>query len=454
MKNKIEIWKAENLKFMFLRKDKEFRFIYIDPPFNTRRKQKIDRAEQFQFETSGNYWPKKVVGYHDSYGDGILGYLEYMKPRLEHCHRLLDDKGVLCVHLDYNAVHYVKCLLDEIFGYGDKDKGHRNHFLNEIVWRKKAKNGGKKFAPSHQIILIYRKTKDYIWNPPPKEKSYGKKGGGQGGKVKYFDEFCCKDKCHKKPLRHYSEVNARDIFEHSEVSTTNKLYPTEKPAPLIKTLMEAFTNKGDKVADFFCGCGSTIEASYDLGRSFVGCDAQEDAMIAIKKKLSRLGIKNNNNVIFENFEKIPKNLYKLSDRQFQTECIIKAEGTPNPYTSNDGGIDGIRVKDGALMQVKKSNGSIKHIRELLGVMVAKRKKIGVLIAKQFPKSVQTFSNSITKDGYVIELQEVDYVLKMSKSKSSVKKSQSKKVSKSKLEQLDRKQRKIAGKHSHKKKNYN
>ncbi len=408
MADKIEVWKAENLKFMSLRKDKEFRLIYIDPPFNTRRKQTINKpsASKFDIKTDGKNWAKKVVGYHDSYGTGIQGYLEYIKPRLNHCHRLLDDKGILCVHLDHNAVHYVKCILDEIFGYGDRDRGHKKHFLNEIIWYKKAKNGGKKFAGSHQTILVYRKTEDYIWNPPDKERSYTKSGGGHGGKVQYQKD---------RYGRTYNLVNARDVFNHPDVATTEKLYPTEKPAPLIQTLIKAFTNKNDKVADFFCGCGSTIEACHKEGRYFIGCDAQEDAIASIQKKLLKLGIRKSKRD-FKSFNKIPKDIYKLNDKEFQTECILKAEGTPNPYQSNDGGIDGIRIKDGAIMQVKKSKGQVKHIRELLGVMVAQRKNIGVLIAKEFPQSVVNFSNTITQDGYSIELQEVGFIDKINQAK--------------------------------------
>lgn len=418
-KNKIEVWKSDNLKFMSLRKDKEFRLIYIDPPFNTRRKQTIRSKNEFTYNTSGKYWAKAVIGYHDSYGSGIQGYLEFMKPRLEHCHRLLADNGVLCVHLDHNAVHYIKVFLDDLFGYGDIDRGSKNHFLNEIIWYKKAKNGGKKFANSHQTILIYtkgdkKKNKSYIWNEPPKEKSYGKSGGGQGGKVKYIKELCPSEKC-KKHLSTYNLVNARDVFNHPDIATTEKLYPTEKPSPLIETLINAFTDKGDKVADFFCGCGSTIEACIKTEREFIGCDAQEDAIKSIQKKLIKLGI-NKARKEFKDFETIPANLFKLDNKSFQRECILLGEGTPNPYLSNDGGVDGIRVKDGALMQVKKSDGSVKHIRELLGVMVSKRKKIGVLIAKRFSKEVKNFANKITKDGYVIELQEVEYLQNLNKSK--------------------------------------
>ena len=135
---KYKVALAENLEYMATLKDETFRFIYIDPPFNTNKTQRGKRY-------TNKDWDRKLIDleYYDSYGDGIQGYLEFMRPRLRHCHRLLDKKGILCVHLDYNSSHYIKCMLDDIFGFGNIDTGS-GHFVNEVIWHYQAGKGGKK----------------------------------------------------------------------------------------------------------------------------------------------------------------------------------------------------------------------------------------------------------------------------------------------------------------------
>ena len=120
---KWKVVQAENLDYMTTLESNKFQLIYIDPPFNTSKKQQKTKE-----------WDKKIerLEYYDSFGDGIQGYLEFMKPRLRECKRLLKDSGFLAVHLDYNSVHYIKCMLDDIFGEGNIDRGE-SHFVNEII---------------------------------------------------------------------------------------------------------------------------------------------------------------------------------------------------------------------------------------------------------------------------------------------------------------------------------
>ena len=157
---KIKLAHAENLEFMTLL-NKYFlkqttgcdgiKFIYIDPPFNTLRNQQKNKTE-----IGKNIHQLK---YYDNFGEGVEGYIEFMKQRLKHCYRLLSDDGFLCVHLDFNSVHYIKKELDYIFGGGVLDKG-RNHLVNEIiVKRRKGKNLGslKKLNVDFDTLLVYSK---------------------------------------------------------------------------------------------------------------------------------------------------------------------------------------------------------------------------------------------------------------------------------------------------------
>ena len=117
--------------------------IYIDPPFFT----------QQDFGQFTDKW------------DSIQSYLDYMKVRLIEMHRLLKSNGVLCVHLDYKSVHYIKVYLDKLFGYGNPDKGAK-HLVNEIIWcySNSGQRSSKNFLKKHDTILIYGKTKNFFWN--------------------------------------------------------------------------------------------------------------------------------------------------------------------------------------------------------------------------------------------------------------------------------------------------
>jgi len=187
-KIKCEVAKAENLEYMSVLKSDTIDLIYIDPPINT---QKIQRnTQQWKKE-----WPRKVLylQYYDSFGDGTQGYLEFMRPRLNHCHRLLKPTGILCVHLDLRSVHYIKCMLDEIFGYGDIEKG-QSLFLNEIIWSYNRWSAESNyFQKIHDNILIYSKTKDYTFNVPYKNhedsalKEYRYYDDEKGNRVRLSD---------------------------------------------------------------------------------------------------------------------------------------------------------------------------------------------------------------------------------------------------------------------------
>ena len=131
------LYKGDNLKVMQGLEGGSLDFIYLDPPF-------FSEADYYSGKLSGK---KKL--FEDRW-NGIDDYLAFLRPRLAEMKRLLKDTGLIAVHLDWHAVHYVKVLMDEVFGY--------NRFVNEIIWAYKSGGASKKsFARKHDNILLYSK---------------------------------------------------------------------------------------------------------------------------------------------------------------------------------------------------------------------------------------------------------------------------------------------------------
>ena len=403
-----EINFAENLEFMSTLESETIDFIYIDPPFNTSKIQKRTKLKPKK-------WAKYVVDleFYDSFGSGTSGYVQFMKPRLEHCHRLLKSNGVLCVHLDYNSVHYIKCLLDEIFGYGDIDSG-KDRLINEIIWYYSGGASAKKtFAKKHDTILIYGKTKEYTFDPD--RVPYEGNGGYQnsngiinnGKRYKPNPEGKIPTDVFKIPIIHPNDKEERLD------------YPTQKPVILVEKLIKTFTKKRDLVADFFCGCATTLEAAMTLDRSFIGCDGQKKVLNVLKERKIKRPKEMNKYPIQANdpYSKIPKEFSKMDWQDYERKSILCVGGVPNAIQSSDGGWDGVRISDGALIQAKKhkSKTGRPDLQKFVGAMVARGKKKGVFISHSgYSPQARNYVSGLRNDGYIIELETSAYLQQKAK----------------------------------------
>ncbi len=248
------LFRGDNLKLIASLEPGLIDFVYIDPPF-------FSRADY------GNYNDR-----WDSLGE----YLDFLRPRLEGIKPLIKDSGLLAVHLDWHAVHYVKLMLDEIFSY--------DNFVNELIWAYKSGGAsGRSFARKHDSILLYCKTKNYFFSPQ-KEKSYNREG--RAYRFKGVEEFCDEGGW-------YTLVNRRDVFNIDMVgrsSAERTGYATQKPEALLELLIRSCCPEGGLVADFFAGSGTSGVAAAKNGRDFILCDEQEEAVNIIKKRLEALGI--------------------------------------------------------------------------------------------------------------------------------------------------------------------
>lgn len=251
-----EVYCADNLEIMQSLTASgfkgSFQMIYMDPPF-------YSGAKYFFRKPDGS----KDLAYIDIWNNGLCEYLEMLTERIFAARELLSDDGLIWIHLDYRAVHYVKIIMDEIFGMGN--------MVNEIVWGYRSGGAsGKRFARKHDTILLYSKTKKYKFSPQ-KEKSYNR--GALPYNFKGVREY-------EDENGWYTLVNMRDVWEIPMVGRTSGErtgYATQKPEELISRIVLASTDQGDLCGDFFAGSGTLGAVCMSLGRSFVLCDKNEDA---------------------------------------------------------------------------------------------------------------------------------------------------------------------------------
>ncbi|QAV70504.1 site-specific DNA-methyltransferase [Salinibacterium sp. UTAS2018] len=261
---------GDNLPAIRALPDESFRLIYIDPPFNTGRTQRRQAistqrsAEGSRTGFGGNSYDT-IKGVLYSYDDTFADYWEFLEPRLQEAWRLLDDRGTLYLHLDYREVHYAKVALDALFG--------RDSFLNEIIWAYDyGARATKKWPSKHDTILVYVK------NP----KNY------------YFNNEEVDREPYMAPGLVTPEKAARgklptDVWWHTIVSPTGKEktgYATQKPEGILRRIIQASSEPGDWVLDFFAGSGTTGAVAQSLGRRVVLVEQNPDAIAIITKRLS------------------------------------------------------------------------------------------------------------------------------------------------------------------------
>lgn len=295
--------------------------VYIDPPFATNT---VFRGSELRTSHVSSSFNDNVA-----YNDYLLGadYLEFLRERLFLIRELMSEHGSIYLHIDYKIGHYVKIIMDEVFGV--------KNFRNDITRIKSnPKNFSRKaYGNIKDLILFYTKTNNYIWNEPKHERSIGEverlfskvdaKGryyttnplhapgettNGNTGKKwkgmlppmgrhwrydpKVLDELDAKGLIewsktgNPRKIVYADEMpykKLQDIWEFKDPS--RPIYPTEKNINLLRTIISTSSNSNSIVLDCFCGSGGTLIASKMLGRNWIGIDNSE---MAIKISLRRL----------------------------------------------------------------------------------------------------------------------------------------------------------------------
>ena len=307
------------------------RLIYIDPPFLSQTDYTLKEKSRGERARAGTL--TETATYSDKWKGGLSEYLDFMRTRLEAMKPLLSKEGSMWVHLDWHVSHYAKVMLDQIFGY--------QNFVNEIIWRRtnSPKMQSKAFGAQHDVIFIYAvDATSFTINPA--FRSHDKKSlrpysyrddkgrfrlieieaqgiqrtenrkqfewRGRTAPYLYREETLNKwweqgliyksrngRYSKKQYLKDVEGVPVSDIWlDIAPIQGASSEYTgflTQKPVALLKRVIEAATDKGDLVADFFAGSGTTGIAADTCGRRWILCETSEAAVEVIMNRMNDTG---------------------------------------------------------------------------------------------------------------------------------------------------------------------
>lgn len=259
--------------------------IYIDPPFDS----KADYRTKITLPGVDIQQKPTVIeqfAYADTWEEGTVSYLRMMYPRLVLMRELLSDRGSIYVHIDWHVGHYVKILMDEIFG--------KDNFVNEIMWCYSIGGKGSRcFGRKHDDILLYTKTPRYVFNGKDKfvtaerkENSHMRVKIDQDGR-EYQEKT---DRKTGKVYRYYVDEGKIpndywiDIEQLNREDSERIGYATQKPERLLERIIAASSNEGDLVCDFFGGSGTTAAVAERLGRRWIIGDIGKPASLVMRKR--------------------------------------------------------------------------------------------------------------------------------------------------------------------------
>lgn len=376
------IYEGDNLEILSKFPNKSVDLIYLDPPFFSNRHYEViweDGAELRAFQ--------------DRWQGGIEHYISWMEPRLRECHRVLKKTGSIFLHCDWHANAHLRILMDKIFG--------ENNFINEIIWC--YSHGGRSkrnFGRKHDTIFWYSMTKDYYFDEKavrlPMKSGLTSFGGklrtdkdgrsyrlvygtkNAEGKTKYYKYYLDEGKI---PEDYWTDINSIQASDPERLG-----YPTQKPVALLERIIKVSSREGDIVLDPFCGCGTTLAASQNLKRRWIGVDVSPTACkLMVKRLRTQFGI--SAQFIRGNIDL--KYIKKLPHFEFQNWVVVdKFLGNVSKTKSGDLGIDGLtpQITGGYPIQVKQSEGVGRNVIDNFKSAMGRVKKIkGYIVAYSFGK---------------------------------------------------------------------
>ncbi len=284
------IFTADNLDIMRELHDECIDLIYLDPPFNSQRRyfdpfgysedRRIGFDDVWKMDSEKQAWLDEIEFIHPAVfavceaakpaaGAGMQGYLAFMAIRLIEMRRILKPTGSVYLHCDHHASHYLKMMMDAIFG--------KNNFRNDIAWGYRTGGVSQRYWPrKHDTILFYVKSNRYRHNPPHERVIYEKPFFNAA-----FDE----------QGRPYADVYVRDFWDDIKpiINTSKERmgWPTQKPLALLDRIIRASSNPGDIVLDPFSGCATACIASERLERRWFGIDIAPEAYNMVVDRLQR-----------------------------------------------------------------------------------------------------------------------------------------------------------------------
>jgi len=409
--------------------DQSVDLIYLDPPFNSNRsynvlfKEESGRESQAQLAAFEDTWhwdsstaqlyfdlvnasvPRvshMIAALHDFIGaNQMMAYLVMMTARLVELHRVLKPTGSLYLHCDPTASHYLKIIMDVIFG--------KQNFRNEIVWCYETAGKSKThFSRKHDVILFYSKSDKWVFNADavsiPRKRGKHMRLGVENGR-EYEEKI---DKKTGKVYRWFFDKGRLPFDYWTDIQFINRDeaqrlgYPTQKPIALLERIIQASSNPGDLVLDPFCGCGTAIAAAHKLGRRWIGIDITHLAITLQKYRLKgsfNIQAGADYDVIGEPQDLASARQLAHDDRyQFQWWALSLISAKPlggdnrRGKKGSDRGVDGeINFVDTlkgqptlVLVQVKSGHVNSSHIRDLRGALERENAPLGIFLTLEPP----------------------------------------------------------------------
>ncbi len=474
--------------------DESVDLVYLDPPFNSNASYNVLFRER-----SGEESPAQIRAFTDTWewtqesqrtyeneimlhpgtpanvkemvsafrqfigGNAMMAYLVMMTPRLVELRRVLKPTGSIYLHCDPTASHYLKILMDAVFG--------AEHFRNEVIWkRQSAHSDARGYGAVHDAVLFYAKSDAFLWNstfqpydPRYVEQYYryrdsdGRRfmsgdlgaAGLQGGGYEYDWKGIVRvwrvpiETMHRLDAENrifYTKNGIPRIKRYFDESTGMPVqdvwtdieslrswhkerlgYPTQKPQALLERIIQASSNEGDVVLDPFCGCGTAIAAAQNLKRQWLGIDITHLAVALMKNRLKtafNILPGQDYQVVGEPVDVGGARALAEQDRhQFQFWAMSLLEALPREQGKKgaDQGIDGVvyfvdgpqRAMHKAIVQVKSGKVSSPLIRDLKGTVEREKAAMGLFITLEPPTSAMT-AEAISAGFHHSELWQRDY----------------------------------------------
>ena len=411
--------------------DESVDLIYLDPPFNSNSNYNLPFKGKYKtavpakaFEDTWHWGDDNteqlkemdadprtrslanIVRFAQGIDRGLAAYLMNMAVRLAAMGRVLKPTGSIYLHCDPTASHYLKLVMDCLFG--------RKNFRNEVIWAYRTGGVSKRwFGRKHDVILFYVKSEKikYTFNVL-KERSYNR--DFKPYRFKGVEEF------QDEEGKWYTMATMRDIWEINAVGRTSgeRLgYPTQKPLALLERIIEASCPPDGIILDPFCGCGTTLHAAESLGRQWVGIDISSFATGLVRDRIVKAFVQLEKTDISMRGE-IPTNIHaarslaKLDKFEFEKWVCgqIGAEGMfHNPGTPGaDGGVDGVMrfytINPGekwetqyAIVQVKGGHVTPDAVRALRETVDRFEVTAGVMVC--FDQYMSTVENQRSKETF-------------------------------------------------------
>ena len=474
--------------------DESVDLVYLDPPFNSNASYNVlfreksgeespaqiraftdtwewtqEAALTFEQDIIGNPAVPTVVkdmisAFRQFIGqNAMMAYLVMMAPRLVELRRVLKPTGSIYLHCDPTASHYLKLLMDVVFG--------SQNFRNEITWTRSHPKGlaFTRFASNHDVILTYGSGGDTTWNPlytsnPRANEQYTLIEEGTGRRYQLTSllnpnpnrpnltyEFKGVTKVWrwtkermvqadtdglivvprggqgiprlKRYLDEQEGIPIGDTWDDIPIAAGKERlgYPTQKPEALLERIIAASSNEGDVVLDPFCGCGTAVAAAQKLNRQWIGIDVTHLAVAIMKNRLKtafELDPVKDYDVVGE-----PQDaggataLWDQDPYQFQYWAVSLLEAQPQQEQKRgaDGGIDGLiyfldgpkRTPQKIVIQVKGGSVTVSQVRDLMGVVEREKAAMGLFISLQPPTGPMN-SEAVTSGFYHSDLWQKEF----------------------------------------------